>query len=351
MPLDVSWQDLSAQMIPCVHHSTAENGPARVWLPGQGHGQHGGFSMLNISEWPNAAAVCSLSQILETEPIPHRYYLSAKAANGIIRRAGKRGKELPSMLRLALSAVAGVSNELEKPEDKTLLSPSDSGGGNTSGPIDVATALSTSNQRLDFDTETMIAHSLRAEGYDASEDGTGRGTPIVPVACYGISNRPTPKFGEDICPSLDAKTSGGGRMEAVAIQAGALRENPNSGPDGAGFKVDCAYTLEARAEVQAVAFDMRGREGGAQFEGPHDTANMRAASGGSSRSYVADQWAVRRLTPTECSRLQGFPDDHCRITYRGKAAADGPIYKALGNSWAVPCGGWIIGRIAERATA
>lgn len=59
----------------------------------------------------------------------------------------------------------------------------------------------------------------------------------------------------------------------------------------------------------AQAFDMRGREGGAQFEGPHDTANIRAASGGSSRSYVAQSWAVRRLTPCECERLQGFAHD------------------------------------------
>lgn len=45
---------------------------------------------------------------------------------------------------------------------------------------------------------------------------------------------------------------------------------------------------------------------------------------------------VRRLTPTECARLQGFPDDYLDITYRGKPASDGPKYKALGNSWAVP---------------
>ena len=49
-------------------------------------------------------------------------------------------------------------------------------------------------------------------------------------------------------------------------------------------------------------------------EGPHDTANIRAASGGSSRSYIAEKWAVRRLTPRECERLQGFPDDYTRIS-------------------------------------
>ena len=82
------------------------DGQVRVWLPGQGHGLHGGFSTLNISEWPNDAAVCSLSQILETGPIPQRFFLSAKACQGILRRAEKRGKELPEQLARALKAVA-----------------------------------------------------------------------------------------------------------------------------------------------------------------------------------------------------------------------------------------------------
>ena len=46
--------------------------------------------------------------------------------------------------------------------------------------------------------------------------------------------------------------------------------------------------------------------------------------------------AVRRLTPRECERLQGFPDDYTLVEYRGKPAADGPRYRALGNSMAVP---------------
>lgn len=50
---------------------------------------------------------------------------------------------------------------------------------------------------------------------------------------------------------------------------------------------------------------------------------------------------VRRLTPRECERLQGFPDDYTLITHRGKPAADGPRYKALGNSMAVPVMRWI----------
>ena len=57
------------------------------------------------------------------------------------------------------------------------------------------------------------------------------------------------------------------------------------------------------------------------------------------------QVAVRRLTPRECERLQGFKDDYTLIPYRGKPAADGPRYRAIGNSWAVPVPRWIGRRI------
>jgi len=56
--------------------------------------------------------------------------------------------------------------------------------------------------------------------------------------------------------------------------------------------------------------------------------------------------AVRRLTPRECERLQGFPDNFTLIPAGKKMAADGPRYKALGNSMAVPCMKWIGQRIA-----
>ena len=72
-----------------------------------------GFLTLNTSEHaaspslsPSAAAVCSLSDILETGDVPRRYYLTAKACQGILRRAEKRGKVLPTVLRQALQAVA-----------------------------------------------------------------------------------------------------------------------------------------------------------------------------------------------------------------------------------------------------
>lgn len=129
---------------------------------------------------------------------------------------------------------------------------------------------------------------------------------------------------------------------------GADTSNTSREGVGIGGESDPAFTLQA-GHSHAVAYDMRGREGGAQFEGPHDTANIRAASGGSSRSYVAAA-AVRRLTPVECERLQGFPDNFTAIPWRKKGAEDcpdGPRYKALGNSMAVPVMRWIGERIAQ----
>lgn len=60
----------------------------------------------NISDWPNDADVCSLLQVLETISIPQRFFLSGKACAGILRRAEKRGKQLPNALEQALRSVA-----------------------------------------------------------------------------------------------------------------------------------------------------------------------------------------------------------------------------------------------------
>ena len=62
-------------------------------------------------------------------------------------------------------------------------------------------------------------------------------------------------------------------------------------------------------------------------------------------NYVASAYQVRRLTPTECERLQGAPDGWTLVPNRGKPMADGPRYKMLGNSWAVPCVRYIAQRI------
>jgi hypothetical protein len=73
--------------------------------------QLGASWMPNISEWPNDAVVCSLSQVLETISIPQRFFLSSTACAGILRRAEKRGKELPHALQTALLSVAQAMKE------------------------------------------------------------------------------------------------------------------------------------------------------------------------------------------------------------------------------------------------
>lgn len=230
-------------------------------------------------------------------------------------------------------------------------------------------------KRQDGETCNFVAHSLRGEGFDASEDGTGRGTPLVPVAfsCkdYGadageiaptlrsmghgkshanaggqvaiaFNARQDPDHWHDRTGPLD--TDGGTQAVSYAIQAGALRTNPASGPDGVGVQADHAYTLEARAEVQAVAVRDVAQTVTSNYGKQCDNSDTALVP-----NVAIHSMQVRRLTPRECARLQGFPDDYLDITYRGKPAADGPKYKALGNSWAVPVVRWIGKRIQEAA--
>lgn len=150
----------------------------------------------------------------------------------------------------------------------------------------------------------MVAHALRGEGFDASEDGTGRGTPIVPVA----------------------------------IQERAVSENLDTGPDGVGVQSNgAAYTMEARTVPQAVAF-AQNQQGVLRESAVSPSLSSGGGKPGQGYPAVRDGYAVRRLTPVECERLQGFPPGFTRIPYRNKPAdkcPDGPRYKALGNSMAV----------------
>jgi DNA (cytosine-5)-methyltransferase 1 len=83
--------------------------------------------------------------------------------------------------------------------------------------------------------------------------------------------------------------------------------------------------------------------------GQTENATMQALRANAEYNYqfIRNAMVVPRLTPRECERLQGFPDDYTLVTYRNKPAADGPRYKALGNSMAVPVMRWIGERIAS----
>ena len=107
MPLDAFSQDLWERMNPSYQAENENGGLVQVWCVDPKDLQRGEFSTLNFSAWPNDASVCSLSQVLERGSVPAKYCLSPKACAGILRRAGKRGKILPELLRRALEQVAG----------------------------------------------------------------------------------------------------------------------------------------------------------------------------------------------------------------------------------------------------
>ena len=156
----------------------------------------------------------------------------------------------------------------------------------------------------------LVAHSLRADGFDASEDGTGRGTPIVPTIAPCL----TQNYGKQ----PDNSDTNAGPM----LVADTLRGHPRPGSNSIG----------------ATAISFRVNDYGGDTGTIDQAPTLR-------RQGVQGVQGVRRLTPVECERLQGFPDDYTLIPYRSKIAADGPRYKALGNSMAVPVMGWIGRRI------
>ena len=98
--------------------------PSSEGWQNSGMGSPTEFVTLSTTEWPKDAAVCSLSDILETGDVPQRYFLSATACRGILRRAEKRGKTLPAALERALRQVAtqGIGKDAEPSEATAEIS-------------------------------------------------------------------------------------------------------------------------------------------------------------------------------------------------------------------------------------
>ncbi len=201
------------------------------------------FVVGHLGDWRRAAAVLFERESLQRHPAPRR-----QAGEGVAPTISSRP-----------TGGGGLGTDFDC--DGGLIAPT----GDVVGPL---TAGYTKNGAPEVDAGLYVTHALRADGFDASEDGTGRGTPLVPVA-------------------FDAR------------QSDVIMYGDKTGPPDT------------------------------------DGHTMTVATG----------WGVRRLTPVECERLQGFPDGYTDIPWRGKHAPDGPRYKALGNSMAVNCMRWIGRRI------
>jgi DNA (cytosine-5)-methyltransferase 1 len=253
------------------------------------------FVVACLGDWRAAAAVLFERHSLSGHPAPRRE--SGQGVTGTIssRTTGGGGlgtdfecagglqvwpAEVPSTLNASFGSKLGLENQ-------------HIAGGQHFSPLQLARCLTTKT-RIDAETETLIP-TIGGVFVEAPIAFDSRQDTVSSREVFGALGSSSPQA----------------QAVAHAIQAGALRTNPNSGPDGLGVQANVAYTLEARAEVQCTQYGM----------------------------------AVRRLTPRECERLQGFPDDYTLAPHRGKPAADGPRYKALGNSMAVPVMHWIGKRI------
>ena len=117
MRLDASWALFAELTPPSSLQGEEGSTPIAVWCPDQKEPWHGGCLTPNGTEYPSDENVCLswLWQVLETGPVPTRYYLSANACQGILRRAAKRGKKLPEMLEAALRARIGIEGESTPP--------------------------------------------------------------------------------------------------------------------------------------------------------------------------------------------------------------------------------------------
>ena len=232
--------------------------------------------------------------------------------------------------------------------------------------------------RQDYETETMIvspvAFSCKDHGGDAGDAGDV--APTLRAMGHGETHA---NAGGQVAVAFQTRGSNldigdvagtiGTNADRASGSAPMVAFHPTQDPISSMDAVGCGST-HGQASI-AVAVALRGREGGATAEVGDDCAfTLRASSGGGDKPHAMTGMAVRRLTPRECERLQGFPDDwtlipvkarkkitsdrfaYLRASYPGLTAEnalllarDGPRYKAIGNSWAVTCARWVGRRI------
>jgi DNA (cytosine-5)-methyltransferase 1 len=198
-----------------------------------------------------------------------------------------------------------------------------------------------------------IEESDKEGEVDTADVGTGIETGRKRIALY--ENRPTDSriTGPlNVAPTMTSRFGTGGgniplvNLEPITFQPGNLRRDAGADPS-----TEATTTLKATAGDQmphiayAQGVDLYNQELTGDVHCPLRTA------GGHGAPATLQSMAVRRLTPVECERLQGFPDNYSQIPWKGKSASecpDGPRYKACGNSMAVPVMRWIGERIQKQ---
>ncbi|MDR0363154.1 MAG: DNA cytosine methyltransferase [Planctomycetota bacterium] len=308
----------------------------------------------------------SLPDVLEDGPIPPKYFLSRKACAGILNRAKRRGKTLPPILEYALERQANDYLTVAEPLDGMVIV-----GGEVAGTMP---ARSRSGGGLETDFEVtggvqvmgvppQVTHALRGEGWDGSEDGTGRGRPLAVCAGKAKKRKRAPGDPQAVrvySVRVANRSSNGKGVGDIAYTL------DRSGPCAVAYSVSIdnqsmgrgsAYVLDTQCRgTVLVSLDKRNNVGVGELGG--GVANSLLANPGTGNrpmvlaklggKKVADLvLVVRYLTPLECERLQGIPDNYTLVPWRKGYAADGPRYKAVGNGMAVPCVAWVVKRLHE----
>jgi len=304
-----------------------------------------------LGDWRCAAAVLFDAESLRGNPPPRR-----EARERVARPIGA-GSPRGSGYRLDADTAENLT-----PEVAGTLSPgAHPGGFNGQDAYDgkliaqpFAPAV-TSNPYGDHESREglLVADTLRGDGFDASEDGTGRGTPLVPITIMqrGREGGPSIEWRQD-GTSNAILTPNGGRA-GMGVGAVCVPIAFTSKDHGADAMQDCAPTLRAGGHTDshanagvppavvwpintqiATRHEALGRGTGFGIGEPGDPAFTLQAG---HHHAVATQWAVRRLLPIECERLQGLLDGFTDIP-GAKPMADGPRYKMIGNAWAMNAG-------------
>lgn len=198
-----------------------------------------------------------------------------------------------------------------------------------------------------------VAHTLKGRGFDASEDGSGRGTPLVTTVDAKNNydkgdNQHNERLIPEISPAIKQRDHKGlssdGTGDGAPLIPFDTAQVTSKGNYSHPKKGDPCHPLASKAHPPAVAFQRRIARNGRGNMGAKVNA-LQAQSGqsgkGDASPCVAQSMAVRRLTPRECERLQGFPDDYTLVRVGKRLAADGPRYKAIGNSFPVPVIRWL----------
>lgn len=162
-----------------------------------------------------------------------------------------------------------------------------------------------------------------------------------------------PEVSGTLCASAAGLSRPGGMASetdlcvAYCLQGNMIGRDEHSGPNGSGINEEVAFTLTATDQHSVAAVDCRNFKETGECSG---TLQAKESGGYSlnSQNPVRTGYVVRRLTPVECERLQGYPDFWTAFGHDGKQISDSKRYQMLGNSIATPCAAFIMMKIAEQ---